>query len=123
MGCARGVSGFGSNLGGSPRKAAGGIGKRLVRRVRDGRPVHQFRTRFRRSTIGLVVTANVEWRPEMNVADGDFGPLQASVLSATPIRKLSLGVFKMPLRRCLPEVAGYDGPCDVRGASLVASSG
>ena len=71
MGCARGVSGFGSNLGGSPRKAAGGTGKRLVRRIRDRRPVRQGRTRFVRNAIGLVVTANVEWRPKMSVAEGD----------------------------------------------------
>ena len=84
MGCARGVSGFGSNLGGSPREAAGSTGKRLVRRIRDDRHVRQVETRFLRYAIGLVVTANVEWRPEMNVADGDSGPLQASFGNTHP---------------------------------------
>jgi hypothetical protein len=34
------------------------------------------------------------------------GPLSLSVFSATPRRKLHFGLFKMPLRRCLPEPVG-----------------
>ena len=68
--------------------------------------------RWLRSSIDLVAKpiacASILRRvrePDLTLQRLFLGGLEPSVVSATPGRKLSLGVFKMPLRRCLSELA------------------
>ena len=63
-----------------------------------------IRYKFRRPPKCLREHSETSSRRGFNVADAALEGPRPSVVSATPGRKLSLGVFKMPLRSCLPEL-------------------
>ena len=63
-----------------------------------------IRYKFRRPPRCLREHSETNSRRGFNVADAALEGPRPSVVSATPGRKLSLGVFKMPLRSCLPEL-------------------
>jgi hypothetical protein len=67
--------------------------------------VASIKHKFRLSPKGLQEHSETSSRRGFNVADAVLEGPRPSVVSATPGRKLSLGVFKMPLRGCLSELA------------------